>query len=889
MKDIFELLKQLNKQGVQLVVNDGRLSVSAKKGKISSDLLGHVKQYKQQLIDILSSSDSISDIPRVEHKDATVLSYAQSRLWFIDQLNGGSPEYNIAQCFKVKGTLDIGLIETVLQDIVHRHEILRTCYQNQQGEAILEMKSAKDFTVNRQFITSSDELDSTLVELNNYVFDLANDFMLKVDFISASGGVNYLLFNIHHIASDGWSLEVLCKEFFSLYSAYTQKQENPLPELPIQYSDYAHWLHSEDQSTEIKKQLDYWKEHLHDAPHVHNLPLDRHRDKSRKRIVDVVNSSLPAKYSTALENIAKRYKLSNFMLLHAMFALLISRYSHQKNIVIGTPVTGRNHSSIDALIGCFASKLVLNVNTEFTLLEPYLEHVRQVHLKAQANQDVPFEQIVDALGVERSSAYAPLVQINLTTSNDFGVSEKSDQDSFKVADAVLTAHTVGSGIAKSELEVKLSISDKGIALQWAFDSSLFNVETVEQYDTHLTNLLQSLADSEINDRTQVSKLNMLSISDYDELSSLTRQDLGLSDDAFKLLYRQFEMTARHTPEKIAVHFAEQSITYGELNKRANQVAHSLKAQNGIEQNPLVGLYTHKSIDMVVGLLGIWKAGGAYVPLDPKNPSSRTAHIIKDAKLSLILVSGNECENLPSYEGVLLSLDGLGDISTQDYFCSAYSYEDLLIESTQDDLAYVIYTSGSTGTPKGVMVEHGALSSFDSAFAQQLALCSTQNIESWVWCSSIAFDASLKSLSLLSRGRVIVLPSELEMAEPREFKTLLTAHKIQVLNATPQLLSNLLDIEDMPSLDIISSGEAISADAFLQFQKFTARHNTTFINAYGPTECTVNCSFGVNSDAQKQHIGQASTNVSHYVLSYDGSCAPKGSIGELYISGDGLAR
>ncbi|TMP53356.1 non-ribosomal peptide synthetase, partial [Pseudoalteromonas citrea] len=554
------------------------------------------------------------------------VSFSQQRLWFIDKLQGGSPEYNMPMALTVHGQLDIDLINRVITEIVSRHEVLRSVYLEVDGQAQQVIKEMSDVsvTVMEEDVChlqgeAQQHAVRALVEQEFVTpFDLAEDVMMRVNYIHTSSDSGVLLFNMHHIASDGWSMDVLSQEFFALYDAFSAGKASPLPALAIQYADYAHWQREHLVGAELDKQLLYWEQQLEDVPGVHGLPLSYPRPAIKQHIGAVVTGGLPAEVSKQLQVVAKQHKLTPFMLLHGALSLLLARHSNSSDIVVGTPVANRTQSELTPLIGFFVNTLVLRAETEHETLAEYFQHIREVHIGAQSNQDVPFEQLVDRLKVPRGGAHSPLFQIMLTTSTDYGLSAAEEVSS--LPGLALEGYDSGTVAAKFDLDINLSMSDEGVGLTWTYDISVFDEQMVTRLNTHLCRLLTSLA--EVGEETAAPhSLAMLSSAEEHHLVT-ELNDTGADYPKGACIHELFEQQAQDNPDSVAVVFEDTHLTYGELNSRANQLAHYLVEKQGVKPDTLVGICVERSLEMVIGILGILKAGGAYVPLDPSYPQER---------------------------------------------------------------------------------------------------------------------------------------------------------------------------------------------------------------------------------------------------------------------------
>ncbi|NRA82175.1 MAG: non-ribosomal peptide synthetase, partial [Pseudoalteromonas sp.] len=481
-------------------------------------------------------------------------SFAQQRLWFIDSLQGGSPEYNMPMAFDVDGQLDIGLVTAVFNSIIERHEVLRTVYVEQAGEALQYIRSLSDvhFDIKYDDLSqlSGKSLDAevrALVELDiTTAFNLAEDLMLRVSYIKTGHDKGVLLFNMHHIASDGWSMEVLTKEFLSLYQAYSEGRSNPLAPLEVQYADYAYWQRDYLKGEVLASQLDYWCMKLDELPAVHSLQLDYSRPVDKQHVGGMVKGELTPNVAQGLLAVAKAHQITPFMLLHGALSLLLSRHSNTNDIVVGTPVANRLQAELEPLIGFFVNTLVLRADTSYTSLSDYFAHIRQVHLEAQSNQDVPFEQLVETLKVPRSTAHSPLFQIMMTTNTDYGLDDGEASKVFELPGVGIQPYGTTVVTAKFDLDISLNISEQGVGLNWVYDKSLFSESHVEQLNGHLCNLLTALSEVGQLPEQTLQGLEMLSADEIQHLVyDLNNTAMDYPKD--KCIHELFEEQARDNP------------------------------------------------------------------------------------------------------------------------------------------------------------------------------------------------------------------------------------------------------------------------------------------------------------------------------------------------------
>nr|WP_290442386.1 non-ribosomal peptide synthetase [Pseudoalteromonas sp. OANN1] len=831
------------------------------------------------------------------------LSFAQYRLWLIDNLKGSSPEYNMPLVFQLEGPFRLDLAEQAFATIVARHEVLRTVFRDENGETSQYIRPTKaaPFALETQDFSHLEgsalesEVKQKIAQESMRSFDLQNDLMLRVVYFKKSSNHGVLVINMHHIASDGWSLEVIKSEFFALYDAYNHNMSSPLPELTVQYADFAYWQREHLEGDLLNSQLAYWQQQLVDLPVVHSLPLSFSRPKTKLSAGASWTAHLNTELSDQLHKTAKKHQLSPFMLMHGMLSLLFSRHSNCQDIVIGTPVANRLQPELNALIGFFVNTLVIRTSTKQHSLGAYLSHVRQQHLDAQSNQDVPFELLVDNLNIPRTDAHTPLFQIMLTTNTGYDVNQYGHNPATTLADIKVSPFSNELTAAKFDLDLNLNFTDQGMILRWTYDTNLFSKSYIQRLQSDFERLLTQLVAEDQTDRP-LSDLTMLSEDEQQHL--LIERNATIAEyPTEQCIHQYLEQQALLAPEKTAVVCNNRRIDYKTINEKANQLAHYLMSNYQIGPDTLVGLCVERSIEMVIGILSILKAGGAYVPLDPSYPRGRLSHIIKDADLTLTLTLTHLCENLQSedvgYNGALLMLNNLLDDNVTHPWSKCRTDNPCVEEIglTSNNLAYVIYTSGSTGKPKGVMLEHQSVVNY----LTNVQHYPHSEIRRTVMSTSLNFDATVTPLfGAWARG----VPLDIVPETNNQFELLLSAlqsDEAAMFKLTPAHLQ-ALDIQTpiLAKHVLVVGGEAFPQDLARRMAELMP--NSLFINEYGPTEATVGCSYAIFSQADLPHIqapevsiGRPILNTQLLILGDNGELLPDGVTGELYIGGAGLAR
>ncbi|KKL89584.1 hypothetical protein LCGC14_1913240, partial [marine sediment metagenome] len=550
MMIVEQLLLQLKESGIRLTLKQGKLLVHANKAVLNDELKTQLKEHKEAIIRYLSNNNTEHHRPVASalRAERIPLSFSQYRLWFIDSLQGMTPEYNMPLALKVEGQFDVAVAQQALKKIIARHEVLRTNILDDRGVPYQVIQDDFEFHVERYDLTAdtlSDQQTKSrqlISELIVKPFDLKNDLMVRCAFIHTIGE-NILLFNMHHIASDGWSFGVLVREFTALYEAIENKKDDPLPQLTIQYADYAQWQRDYLSGDVLSDKLDYWRTKLSDLPIVHSLPLDFPRPTEKQVAGEVVVSKVDLDVKQRLSELAKAQKMTPFMLLHAALALVLSRHSHNHDIVIGTPIANRTHVELESLIGFFVNTLVLRVNTDFDDTEAYLTHVKEVHREAQNNQDLPFDKLLEHLDVPRVSSHAPIFQIL------FSMEVNSDGD-LSIPRVNFSQLSNTEELVQFDLDIKAKITPTGINVYWKFDTVLFTRSSIQSLAEHLNTLLSNLVNAPLK---AVSKLPIMSEEELHYLTHQLNQNAAHYPQA-SCVHSLFEQQAQVQPDAIAVRY-----------------------------------------------------------------------------------------------------------------------------------------------------------------------------------------------------------------------------------------------------------------------------------------------------------------------------------------------
>ena len=811
-------------------------------------------------------------------------SFAQQRLWIIDQLEPGITAYNISVARLLKGRLSVSVLERSLNEIVRRHEVLRTSIATLDGKPVQVIAPKLTLTVPAIELSELPEAEQKLEvqrlarEEAQRPFDLARGPLLRASLLRLGDQEHVLLLTMHHIVSDGWSVGVLFRELAALYAAFSQGQPSPLHELSIQYADYALWQREWLQGEEMERQLAYWRRQLAGAPAVLELLTDRPRPAMQSFRGAKQSLVLPKDLTARLKDLSRREGVTLFMTLLAAFQTLLSRYTGQADILVGSPIANRNREEIEGLIGFFVNTLVLrtDLSGDPTFRE-LLGRVSEVALGAYAHQDLPFEKLVEGVQPERSLSHTPLFQVMFILQN-------APRQALELPDLRLSPLAVESGTSKFDVTLSMVERADGLTASWEYNTDLFEAATAARMLRHFQTLLEGiLADPE----QRLSRLPLLTEAERRQLLvewNNTRADYP----QHQAIHRLFEAQVERTPDAMAVAFEDRQLTYRELNARANQLAHHLR-KLGVGPEVLVGICLERSLEMVVGLLGILKAGGAYVPLDPAYPKQRLSFMVEDAQLPVLVTQERLVEELPEHSAKVLCLDRDWGLIGQESEGNPAS------GAGAENLAYVIYTSGSTGKPKGVFGPHrGAV----NRFAWMWEAYPFEAEEVCCQKTSLNFVDSIWEIfgPLLQGIRTVTIPEEV-MQDPYQLVQALAAQQVTRIVLVPSLLRLLLDAgidlrRRLPRLKLwVSSGEPLPRELSERFLE--AMPQSVLLNLYGSSEVAadVTCYDTRELGAQLSSvpIGRPIANTQILLLDRQLGLVPIGVPGELCVGGDGLAR
>jgi amino acid adenylation domain-containing protein len=880
---IEQFILDLRNEDIFVSAESGRLRISAPKGALKPELKKELGQRKSELLAFLNrvQGRGVSAGPELKSvaRDRPLpLSFGQQRLWILDQL-GADSAYHISLAVNLKGLLNVTALEKSFSELVKRHETLRTTFPTVQGQPV-------------QVIAPEHKFDLPLVELNDLSkaereararrlaeeeaqrpFDLSEGPLIRAALLRLSEEDHILLLTMHHIVSDGWSMGVFTRELAALYESFSEGIPSPLPELPIQYADFAHWQREWLQGKVLENQLSYWRKQL-DGISVLQLPTDRPRPAAQTFQGSRQTFVISASVTDALNVLSQREGVTLFMTLLAAFQTLLYRYTGQDDIVVGSPIANRNRTEIEGIIGFFVNSLAMRThlsgNPSFREL---LGRVREVAWVNYAHQDLPFEKLVEELQPERDLSQNPIFQVMLALLNTPPAALKLPGLTISPLDTDLT-------LTRFDMEFHLWEKPDGISGFLLYNIDLFDASTISRMMGHYETLLKGIV---ANPEQRISDLPLLTEAERQQLH-MELNDTHTDYPRDYSIHELFEDRVDRNPDAIAVVFGDQKLTYRELNYRANQLAHYLK-KCGVDPDVLVGLFMERSVEMVVGLLGILKAGGAYVPLDLEYPKDRLAFMLADAEVPVLLTQERLVKGLPAHRARVVCLN-----SEWEAICKE-SQANLPSSTTAENLAYVNYTSGSTGKPKGICIPHRAVNRlvFNTNYVK---LTPSDRVAQ---ASNCSFDAATFEIwgALLQGARLVGITKDV-MLLPGVFAAQIRDQEISALFLTTALFNQLA--QEVPGAfqsvrHLLFGGEAVDP----RWVREVLNHDPPerLLHVYGPTESTTFASWQmierVAEGATTVPIGSPIANTKLYVLDRHFNLVPIGVPGELYIGGDGLAR
>jgi len=827
------------------------------------------------LADAKGSRGNAPRIVRRTEDGACALSFAQEQLWFLDQLAPGSPVYNIVDVIGLSGTYHADAMRRAMNELARRHDVLRTGFPQRDGHPMQVVAPTIDVPPVELDVRALPPLERerawmrVVREDGRKPFDLSRAPLFRATVVHFSDGEHRLLLTIHHIVADEWSMELIHQEIRQHYEAFAHGRRAPLPELPIQYADFACWQRAWLQGPALAREIAYWGEELAGAELVLDLPTDKPRPAVQSFRGATEGFALPRPLLDRVKALGRQEQATLFMTLEAGFAALLHRYTGQDDLLVGTPISGRTRSETERLVGCFLNTVVLRSRfTDGLTCRALVRQVRERALGAYAHPDLPFERLVAALAPNRDASRTPLFQVMFVLHNPEGVSQVSK---------VSGNRELETGTAKFDLTLLLSETQNGLEGMIEYNTDLFEAATIRRLCGHYATLLEAMAG---DPDQRVSMLPLLN--DVERRQVLVEwNDTTVVDPATDLcLHQLIERQVRQRSNQVGVVCGQEHLTYGELDRRAGRLAAELRGQ-GVGPDVLVGLLVERSLDMVVALLGILKAGGAYVPLDPAFPAERLAGIVEDSGMSVLVTHRglDQALSLRAPRVVRLEGGGLAGATPGSAHAGASNPE-------PHNLAYVLYTSGSTGKPKGVEIPHSGVVNFLLSMQRTPGFTAADTI---LAVTTLSFDiAGLELfLPLISGGRVVIASRD-DTLDPRRLMDLMRDSACTVMQATPALWRALVAAgwSGSPNLKVLCGGEALPPDLARALLPRCAE----LWNMYGPTETTIWSTIQrVTYSDGPVSIGRPIANTQVFVLDANRQATPPGVAGELYIGGDGVAR
>ena len=821
-------------------------------------------------------------IPRLDLEQRE-LSFAQERLWFIEQYEGGSNAYHIPMLVSINDDINLDAIKQSISSVVQRHQVLRSVFKIDEEGNDYQVVLNDELVINEYSYQNTDISKQVDLDINT-PFDLISNYPIRVSIYKEEDDTK-LLINIHHIASDGWSTDILLKELNAYYDHYANNAPLELSSLSIQYKDFAVWQRGYLHGEELDKQLGYWQDRLIGYETL-NLPTDYPRPAKIDYSGDNVSFEIDKDTSDKLRAIAKNNNTSLYSLMLSGFYVLLHKYSSQEDIVIGTPIANRHHTQTQDLIGFFVNSLGLReqLDTNKNIVE-LLNKVHNNLIEAQSHQDLPFERLVTALNVEQDQSRHPIFQVM------FGLQSFGSENN-----SLFKSVTASTNYKIAKFDLECFIDDGQCNLQGSFNyaTALYKKETVERLVESYQRVLNQLTE---NQETRVKDYSLLSSQDYQTIVYDWNKTTKLYPKD-KTIYQLFQEQVDKNPNNIALVFEEEELTYKELNNKANQLARYIRSQykeitnQELQADTLIPLCLERSLDMVVGILAVMKAGGAYVPMDPGYPAERFKHILTDTDANLIITQSHLITKLIPVTSIELI-----EIDEQD---NLFIYENeeasnLIQHSQATDLAYVIYTSGTTGLPKGVLQTHGNVYRLLSSTDHQFGFNSN---DIWTLYHSYIFDFSIWELwGSLTYGAKLVIPTQELVKDISSFVELCSEYKVTVLNQTPSAFYAFIDQLDSSGLNslryVIFGGDTLNINLLNRWWDYKKSNNlqTKLVNMYGITETTVHVTYKEieQDEIASSNIGKPIDDLNSYILDQHNQPVPIGVIGELYIGGAGLAR
>jgi amino acid adenylation domain-containing protein len=856
------LLLKLAKHNIDVKVEKGNLKLNIPNGFDAQDILGEIKFRKEELIAFITERVQLKNnyrlIEKAPVKEYYPLSSAQKRLYFLREFDPLSLAYNMPQALKLNGVVDKERLTLAFKKLIQRHESLRTYFEVINEEPVQKIAEQVDFEIdymecNRE---DADEIIKNFVRL----FDLKKPPLLRLSLIKVAPEEYFLMFDLHHIITDGVSEPLLVKDFMAFYNNET------LPELRLQYKDYVEWHLSEVQQEYILKQRAFWLNEFKEQITTLELPIDYERPSVKGHDGSFVTFYISPDETNKLRSVGESEGSTMFMMLLSIFNVFLSKIANQDDIIIGTPTAGRQHADLENIIGMFVNTLAIRSNPKGSLsFREFLSVVKSKTLSCFENQAYQLETLIDELKIERDTSRNPLFEVMFSYEN-------FEPSVLELPGLTYSAHSIGHSVAKFDLTLLVHEYEGRLFLNFGYATDVFKKETIEKFTVYFKKLVSSII-SDTNKK--IADLEMLPIDEKKKLLYEFNAN-QLPCPTHKTIVDLFEEQLLKTPDNTAVLWDKKRLTYTDLNEKVNQLANHLM-ENGVKAHMVVALKMERSLEMIIGLLAILKTGAAYLPIDPSLPGQRILQMLEDSKTMHLLTDEDEQNSYKQFVNV---------INVHHPEIERCNKNNVRVLINPADVAYVIYTSGSTGKPKGVMIMHSAVINLIASQAELFKITPEERILQF---STIGFDASVEQLWLaLLTGAALVLVNKDVITDQGMFNEFLSENHITHLHATPSFLENItLDKHDELKR-IISGGEECKVSLAKRLCK-----EYVFYNEYGPTETTVTATVKQVTEADttaiKISIGKPIHNTQAYILGRYKELLPEGTRGELYIGGAGLAK
>ncbi len=842
-------------------------------------------------IEANTTAEQIPDITSVEKPEHIPLSFAQNRLWFLDQLRPGTL-YNVPMAFNLQKNVDVASLEKALNALIKRHESLRTIFPYSDGEASQLILPKLEVRLKKEVI-DSESLEAIAKQEANTIFNLSKGPLLKVKLVTTAEETT-LFITMHHIITDGWSNDIFLKELAILYDAYLKgagENSEILPPLAVQYADFSLWQRQWLQGATLDNELSYWKAQLTDIPEILELPTNKLRPKELSYKGKIYSITLQKDIAAKITSLSKTSGTSMFMTMMAIFQIFLYRITGQNDIVVGTPIAGRHYKEIEGIIGFFINTLAIRThfrgNETFTEI---LEKVRDTTLDGYKHQNLPFEQLVDHMKIARELNRNPVFQVMFTFDKEEDRGEKNNNSLIAPKTPAINFEDIYS-VSKFDLSIYAYESNSEINIDFQYSTDLFEESTIKTYAESFIELTDNILNGEAKTRKPINAISIVPEKEKRKiLIDWNATEKNYPKD--QTIGQLFEQQVEKTPDSIAVVYEDKQLSYIELNNRANQLAHYLQRQYKLQPDALIALCLDRSENMLIAILAVLKSGAAYVPIDPSYPEERIKYILEDTKPKVVIANNIYQDKL---ESICTSIDNTTDVFAIDNpyavaSLASHSKANLKTNIINNHLAYVIYTSGTTGNPKGVAIEHKGVVNYILSIINKVYMINDHRYK-FALLSTVAADIGNTTLyASLVTGGVLFIFAEKDITDTDSFIDIIRNKQIEYIKIVPSHFQALTSANNaLPKLEGVIFGGDV-----LQKHLIDDVNTKNIINHYGPTETTIGCAlygFSINNSIEGLSIpiGRPIANTMIYILSRGLEPLPIGAIGEIYIGGAGLAR